>query len=103
MAVSQGGSRSNDKQKLTGVHADQKSITTMSAKPIEPATFFTGSYDGRVCAYNVAEGDCKAVEGSGPTAAIVAVCAGDDGKASLVSMDDAVREIASSSGHFAFA
>lgn len=81
---------------------DQKSITTMSSGPVEAATFFTGSYDGRICAYNLSEETCAPVEGSGPSAGIVAVAAGEDGRAYSVSMDDTVREISGTSGHFEF-
>lgn len=74
----------------------------MSTDPVDPATFFTGSYDGRICAYNMAEGECVPIHGTGPTTAVVAVDTSEDGKAYLAGMDNTIREISSTAGQFAF-
>lgn len=81
---------------------DQKSIITMSSEPVNQSTFFTGSYDGRIHAYDVAKEACEPIQGSGPTNSVVAIDTSEDGKAYIAGMDDTIREMSSKSGEHAF-
>lgn len=74
----------------------------MSSRPVDSATFFTGSYDGRVHAYNLSNEVCEPIQGSGPTNSILAVASSEDGKAYLASMDDTIREVSGKAGEFTF-
>lgn len=75
----------------------------MSNKPVNQATFFTGSYDGRIYAYDMSKDICEPIQGASPTNAIMAIDTSEDGKAYFAGMDDTVREIAGTPGQFTFA
>lgn len=75
----------------------------MSNKPVNQATFFTGSYDGRIHAYDMSKDICEPIQGASPTNAIMAIDTSEDGKAYFAGMDDTVREIAGTPGQFTFA
>lgn len=74
----------------------------MSHTPVDSATFFTGSYDGRVHAYDLAKEACQPIGGAGPTNSVLAVATSEDGKAYVTGMDDSIREVSGKSGEFAF-
>jgi WD40 repeat protein len=74
----------------------------MSSKPIAEKTFFTGSYDGRIHAYDLGDSSCKAITGAGHTNAVVALVASEDGRAFSAAMDDTIREVKSEHGVYSF-
>lgn len=74
----------------------------MSDKPLHGSTFFTGSYDGRIQAYDVVEPNGKEVQGSGHSNSVVSIAATQDGRAFSVAMDDTLRSIEGTRGQYSF-
>jgi hypothetical protein len=81
---------------------DQKSVTSLSNELPSAATFYTGSYDGCVHAYDLSKerGECKPLAGAGHTNGVVGIAASDRGSVYTAGMDDTVREIESGSQAF---
>ncbi|KAK9898771.1 putative actin interacting protein 1 [Cystobasidium minutum MCA 4210] len=84
------------------LYGHQKGIVSMSHTLVDQATFFTGSYDGRVHAYDLAKQECQPIEGAGPTNSILAIATSEDGKAYVTGMDDTIREVSGSAGQYSF-
>lgn len=72
------------------VRGHQKNITSAA---ISNDTFYTGSYEGRVCAWDVSNGEAAAVDGSGPTNYVAGLSADPNGSIYTVSWDDTLRSI----------
>lgn len=69
----------------------------------ESATFFSGSYDGKIHSFDLSSGStsaCRPVAGNGHSNAVVAMAASDRSRVYTAGMDDTVREIDSSSATF---
>lgn len=82
------------------VQGHNKSVTAMEvASDGAGKTLFTGSFDGRVCRWDIAAGEGKAVQGTAHTNQVVQLAAAD-GKAYSVGWDDNLRVIDEASGAY---
>jgi WD repeat-containing protein 1 (actin-interacting protein 1) len=79
------------------VSGHQKNITALCHSGTEGSeTLWTGSYDGRLCSWDVAKGSAEAVEGEGPTNIISGLAATSSDKhpqVYSVSWDDTLRTV----------
>lgn len=84
------------------VQGHNKNITAMATSPFASGspTIWTGSFDGRVCAWDSASGTATAVTGAGHGGQITAFAPAQGGDAYSVAWDDAMRLIPSSSAEF---
>jgi WD40 repeat protein len=89
----------NDKP-VRVVHGHQKAITAAGYTPGEK-TLWTGSYDGRVRAWDLSTAEAKAVDGESPKNYVSAFASSQsDGRIYSVSWDDTLRTIDASTHSF---
>jgi WD40 repeat protein len=94
--------RQSPSSKWRKLHGPTKAITASFLTGQKEKTFYTGSFDGTMKAFDVGgelgekEGECRDVEGSGHTAQVVGI-AGEGGKVVSTGWDDKVAEIQGSS------
>ncbi|KAJ2901752.1 putative WD repeat-containing protein C9G1.05 [Zalerion maritima] len=74
------------------VHGHNKTITAMQTGK-DGKAIWTGSFDGRVCAWDMSTGTADAITGEGHTGQVTAFAEGDGGEAFSVAWDDTIREI----------
>ncbi|KDB20611.1 hypothetical protein H109_07441 [Trichophyton interdigitale MR816] len=79
------------------VEGHQKNITTLSSRePCPSDTFWTGSYDGRVCQWNISDGSAQTAKGPGHNSYVAGFSAtseGSSGQIYSVGWDDKLRSI----------
>jgi WD repeat-containing protein 1 (actin-interacting protein 1) len=76
------------------VQGHNKSVTAMtSASDGAGRTLLTGSFDGRVCRWDVAEGEGVAITGTAHTNQVVQLAPADNGRTYTVGWDDNLRVI----------
>ncbi|KAM5445987.1 WD40 repeat-like protein [Microsporum audouinii] len=86
------------------VEGHQRNITALSSRSSCPSdTFWTGSYDGRVCQWNMSDGGAQKAKGSGHNSYITGFSAtseGNSGRIYSVGWDDKLRSIDLSSNTY---
>ncbi|KAK2867929.1 hypothetical protein FQN49_003328 [Arthroderma sp. PD_2] len=79
------------------VEGHQKNITALSSRESCPSdTFWTGSYDGRVCQWNLSDGAAQTTQGSGHKSYVAGLAATDEGNSGhiySVGWDDTLRSV----------
>ncbi|EEP76084.1 conserved hypothetical protein [Uncinocarpus reesii 1704] len=79
------------------IHGHQKNITSITRDDFGPKeTLWTGSYDGRVCSWEVSDGAMETVEGEGHPGYIAGLAAakeGSGGRIYSVGWDDTIRSV----------
>lgn len=79
------------------VHGHQKNITAVGVTDTgsKAGTFWSGSYDGRICAWDVSSGACDIVDGEGHPSYVAGLAATKEGSGRIYSVgwDDTLRSI----------
>ena len=74
------------------VHGHQRNVTALAAAPSAPPTLFTGSADGRVCAWPADTGAAEFLDGAGHGQYVSGLAAAPDGRrVASVGWDDTLR------------
>lgn len=81
------------------VRGHQKAVTAATYTP-ESKTFWTGSYDGRVRAWDLSQGAADSIDGESHSNYVAGIIAAPNGNVSSVGWDDTLRTISSSQKSF---
>jgi WD repeat-containing protein 1 (actin-interacting protein 1) len=79
------------------IHGHQKNITAAGITDMGDNTgaFWSGSYDGRICAWDIKTGACEAIDGEGHPSYVAGVTSTKEGQGRIYSVgwDDTLRSI----------
>ncbi|KAL7275049.1 WD40 repeat-like protein [Rhizina undulata] len=88
----------NSETPIRVVSGHQKAITTLTVT--EEKTLFTGSYEGRICRWDIEKGKAELVEGKGHGNSVVGFVETPTGEFASVGWDDKIRRIDKGAGIF---